>query len=77
MTTEFSRRTILVGAAALTAASALPGMRLSNAHAAEAVQKTPVIGSKNVTGMQTPGSRARVYFTRHIMWNTLSGSTAS
>lgn len=66
MKTEFSRRTLLMGAAALTAASTLPGMYLSNAHAAEVVQKTPVIGSKNVTGMQTPGSRARVYFTRHI-----------
>ena len=66
MKTEFSRRTLLMGAAALTAASTLPGMYLSNAHAAEVVQKTPVIGSKNVTGMQTPGSRAKVYFTRHI-----------
>ena len=28
-----------------------------------ASQKTPVIGSKNVTGMKTAGSRAKVYFT--------------
>ena len=40
MKTEFSRRTLLMGAAALTAASTLPGMYLSNAHAAEVVQKT-------------------------------------
>ncbi len=64
---QLSRREMLVASAALTAAAAVaPGGLVGEAHAVEPVQKTPVIGSRNVTGLETPGSRARVYFTRHI-----------
>ncbi len=64
---QLSRREMLVASATLTAAAAIaPGSLVGGVHAAEPVQKTPLIGSRNVTGLKTPGSRARVYFTKHI-----------
>lgn len=71
MSTEITRRDLLKSSAAAAAAAAVvPGV-LAGAGAATAApapqeQKTPVIGSRNVTGLETPGSRARVWFTSHI-----------
>ncbi len=63
---QLSRREMIVASAALTAAALAPAGLAGEARAAAPVQKTPVIGSRNVTGLDTPGSRAQVYFTRHI-----------
>ena len=59
------RRTFLKGALALAAGAAIHVSHVPEARAAEAVrtsQKTPVIGSKNVTGQNVKGSVAKVYF---------------
>ena len=67
--TIVSRRTLLKGgaiAAAAACAMIAPAALLvpkASAARVSASQKTPVIGSKNVTGMKTAGSRAKVYFT--------------
>lgn len=69
---QISRRDLLKGSAAVAAAAAVAPASLSmfagNAQAASnpASQKTPLVGSRNVTGVKTPGSRAKVYFTSHI-----------
>lgn len=65
-----SRRSILKGSVACAVASVAAPAVLSSFSAdamAQAAnkpdQKTPLIGSRNVTGLETSGSRARVYFT--------------
>lgn len=69
---EISRRELLKGSALFAAAAvAAPSLLTSlpkNAQAAsvENSQKTPLIGSKNVTGIKTEGTRAKVYFSSHI-----------
>ena len=62
---RFSRRGMLKGAAAAILALDGSVSAVSSASAAEQsplVQKTPVIGSKNVTGQKVEGSVAKVYF---------------
>ncbi len=67
---NFSRRSILKGSvacaiaavAAPAALSALSDEAMAQA-AGKPEQKTPLIGSRNVTGLETSGSRAKVYFT--------------
>ncbi len=61
-----SRRDVLIATTALSAAAAITPNIFENAHAAPQVQKTPVIGSRNVTGTDAPGTRARVYFSKHM-----------
>lgn len=59
------RRSFLKGALALAAGAAIHVSLAPEAGAAEAVpgtQKTPVIGSKNVSGQNIQGSVAKVYF---------------
>lgn len=59
------RRSFLKGALALAAGAAVQARFAPEAGAAEAApvsQKTPVIGSKNVTGQKVQGSVAKVYF---------------
>ena len=69
---EISRRELLKGsavivAAAVTAPSLLTALpRHLQAASLENSQKTPLVGSRNVTGIKTEGSRAKVYFTSHI-----------
>lgn len=68
---ELSRRELLKGSAVVAAAAFAPSLLTSlpkSAHAAapENGQKTPVVGSRNVTGIKTEGSRAKVYFSSHI-----------
>ena len=68
---ELSRRELLKGSAVVAAALAAPSLLTSlpkgaQAAALENSQKTPIIGSRNVTGMKTEGSRAKVYFSSHI-----------
>lgn len=61
----FSRRAMLKGASAaiLLASSNLPFANIVHGAQQESpVQKTPVIGSKNVTGQNVSGSVAKVYF---------------
>ena len=60
-----SRRGMLKGAAAAVLALDGSVSAVSSAAAVEQlplVQKTPVIGSKNVTGQKVEGSVAKVYF---------------
>ena len=62
---RISRRGMLKGAAAALLALDGSVSAVSSAAAAEQlplVQKTPVIGSKNVTGQKVEGSVAKVYF---------------
>ena len=62
---RISRRGMLKGAAAAVLALDGSVSAVSSAAAAEQsplVQKTPVIGSKNVTGQKVEGSVAKVYF---------------
>jgi len=62
---RISRRVMLKGAAAAVLALDGSVSAVSSASAAEQsplVQKTPVIGSKNVTGEKVEGSVAKVYF---------------
>lgn len=62
---RISRRVMLKGAAAAVLALDGSVSAVSSASAAEQsplVQKTPVIGSKNVTGQKVEGSVAKVYF---------------
>lgn len=62
---RISRRGMLKGAAAAVLALDGSVSSVSSAAAAEQlplVQKTPVIGSKNVTGQKVEGSVAKVYF---------------
>lgn len=62
---RISRRGMLKGAAAAVLALDGSVSAVSSASAAEQpplVQKTPVIGSKNVTGQKVEGSVAKVYF---------------
>lgn len=62
---RISRRRMLKGAAAAVLVLDGSVFAVSSAAAFEqpsAVQKTPVIGSKNVTGQKTAGSAAKVYF---------------
>lgn len=69
---RISRRNMLKGGALVAAAAAAAPAFLSagcgSARAAEVPtgQKTPLVGSRNVTGQKTPGSRAKVYFSSHI-----------
>ena len=62
---RISRRGMLKGAAAAVLALDGSVSAVSSAAAVEQlplVQKTPVIGSKNVTGQKVEGSVAKVYF---------------
>lgn len=69
---EMTRREMLKNSAVVAAAAAVVPNLLasfpSGVQAAPAMegQKTPLVGSRNVTGIKTPGSRAKVYFTSHI-----------
>ena len=69
---EISRRELLKGSAVIAAAAvAAPSLltalpRHLQAASLENSQKTPLVGSRNVTGIKTEGSRAKVYFTSHI-----------
>lgn len=69
---ELTRREMLKTSAAVAASAAVvPAVLTSFPNGAQAApvvasQKTPLIGSRNVTGTRTPGSRAKVYFTQHI-----------
>lgn len=67
MSSSISRRTLLKGSlAAAAAAGAAPLLASAGeAHAAAAVQKTPVIGSRAVSA-NSKGTHATVYFTKHI-----------
>lgn len=59
------RRSFLKGTLALALGAAIPVARAAKAQEVGNVptlQKTPVIGSKNVTGQKVQGSVARVYF---------------
>ena len=65
---RLSRRTVLKGTVAGAVAAAAPcafafADEAAAAEAKGSTQAAPMIGSKNVTGKETPGSRAKVYFT--------------
>ena len=69
---EISRRKLLKGSAATAVAAVVAPAALSGflggarEVSAADIRQAPLVGSRNVTGVSTPGSRARVYFTPHI-----------
>lgn len=66
--TEISRRGFvsLAGAAAAGfAMSQLTGVSFASGKTSK-IEQAPVVGCRNVSGLSVPGSKAKVYFTRHI-----------
>lgn len=67
---EISRRKLLKGSAATAVAAVVAPAALSGflggarEVSAADIRQAPLVGSRNVTGVSTPGSRARVYFIR-------------
>ncbi len=61
---ELSRRSFVKLAGGVAVGIALGD--LGGGKMAKAAGQAPIVGSRNVTGVETAGSRAKVYFTKHI-----------